>query len=512
MPALLQQMTTRGKLVLGASALGIAVVAFMLFRLAAAPSYTTVMTGLDPAETGKITAALDEKGIGYELRNNGTALAVDKAMTAQTQVALAESGLGGGAGKQPGYELLADQKLGASDLQQRATYQRALEGELSNTIGQIQGVNSAQVRLTLPEDELFSDEAKPTTAAVLLGSGATDLEPASVRGIANLVSSSVEGLKPANVTITDGTGRMVWPQGEGAAGGEGLASTSKLAAEAKYANQLESSLNAMLLRTVGPDKAQVKVTADLDVDQVKQKQLKYGRRGTPLESSEETEELEGQGGVAGGAGTRANIPTYQAAGAAGGASNYEKRSAQTKFGVDKTITDSVRAPGAVNRLDVSLVLDRSLAPQRAELERAIAGAAGVQEERGDTLSVSQLTFAEQPGAEKPSGPVPADAIGLAKYVGLGLASLIFLFFVGRHLRRREDEALMGEPMWLRQIEAPTSLSQLEAMRGGGSDAGAGAAGLPDAASSSRQRVEEAVRKEPERVAAHVRTWMAEDLG
>ena len=502
MPALFQQMTTRSKIVLGLSAVAILAVAFVLFRLAAAPSYTTVMTGLDPAETGKITSALDEKGIGYELRNNGTALAVDKAMTAQTQIALAEGGLGNGSGKQPGYELLADQKLGASDFQQRATYQRALEGELSNTIGQIQGVNSAQVRLTLPEDELFSDEAKPTTAAVLLGSSATDLEPAAVRGIANLVSSSVEGLKPAHVTISDGTGKMVWPQGEGSEA-SGASSTAKLAAEAKYANQLESSLNAMLLSTVGPGKAQVKVTADLDVDQVKQKQLKYGRRGTALESTEETEELEGQAAGGAGAGTRANIPTYQAAGGGAGAgSNYEKRSAQTKFGVDKTIIDSVRAPGAVNRLDVSLVLDKSLAPQRADLERAIADAAGVQEDRGDTLSVSELAFAKQPAAAPKGGPVPADALGIAKYAGLGLASLLFLLFVGRHLRKREDEALMGEPMWLRQIEAPTSLSELEARH----DAGA-ANGLP----SNRERVEEAVRKEPERVAAHLRTWMAEDL-
>jgi flagellar M-ring protein FliF len=262
----------------------------------------------------------------------------------------------------------------------------------------------------------------------------------------------------------------------------------------------------MLLSTVGPGKAQVKVTADLDVDQVKQKQLKYGRRGTALESTEETEELEGQAAGGAGAGTRANIPTYQAAGGGAGAgSNYEKRSAATKFGVDKTIIDSVRAPGAVNRLDVSLVLDKSLAPQRADLERAIAGAAGVQEDRGDTLSVSQLAFAKQPAAAPQSGPVPAGALGIAKYVGLGLASLIFLLFVGRHLRKREDEALMGEPMWLRQIEAPTSLSELEARHDG---AGARAS---DGLASNRERVEEAVRKEPERVAAHLRTWMAEDL-
>src|SRR5918998_1891271 len=223
----LQQMPLKSKLILGASAVGILLVAFMLFRVAAAPSYTTMRTGLDPAETGKITGALDEAGIGYELQNNGTALAVEKSKTAQAQVALAEGGLGG-ASKQPGFELLKDQKLGASDFQQRATYQRALEGEMANTIGQIDGVNGAQVRLTLPEDDLFADEAKPATAAVLLSGAGTDLESASVKGIANLVASSVEGLKAENVTITDGTGRMVWPTG-GEAGGPGTGPPAKAA-------------------------------------------------------------------------------------------------------------------------------------------------------------------------------------------------------------------------------------------------------------------------------------------
>ena len=506
MPALLQQMSPKGRIVLAASAAGILIVAFMMFRLATAPSYSTMMTGLDPAEVGQITAALDEKGIPYELQNNGTALAVEKAQSGAARVALAEGGVsGGGAGsEQPGYELLKDQKLGASDFQQRITYQRALEGELARTVDQIEGVNGAEVQLTLPEDELFADEKKPATAAVLLGGSSTSLDAASVKGVANLVSSSVENLKTDNVTITDATGRMLWPNN--APGSEGAQMASKTAAEAKYANELESSLNALLMRTVGPDKAQVKVKADLDVDQVKEKQLRFARKGTPAEELEESEKLEGGGAGGTGAGTRANIPTYAAAERGGaGASNYEKESRTTKYNVDRTVTDSVRAPGTVNRLDVALVLDKSLGPQRAELEKAIAGAAGIQRDRGDSIVTSQLAFAKQPETkEAAAGPVPEGAADMAKYGGLGLASLLFLLFVGRHLRKREGEALMDEPMWLRQIEAPQSLSELEAAQSAG-------AGGPTSALDQRKKVEEAVRKEPERVAAQVRNWLSEDL-
>ncbi|HEV3001107.1 MAG TPA: flagellar basal-body MS-ring/collar protein FliF [Solirubrobacteraceae bacterium] len=507
MPTALQQMPAKSKAILAASTVGILLVAIMLFRVAAAPSYTTLRTGLDPADTGKLTAALDQAGIGYELQNNGTALEVEKAKTAQAQVALAEAGMGGG-GKQPGYELLKDQKLGASDFQQRQTYQRALEGELANTIGEIDGVSDAQVRLTLPDDELFADEAKPATAAVLL-QGGDGIEATSVKGIANLVASSVEGLEPENVTITDGTGRMVWPTGGEA--GAGVSAATKTAAEGRYAAQVESSINALLMRTVGTGKAQVKVTADLDVDQVKQKQLKYDRTGTPVEEVEETEQLEGGAGGAGGAraGTRANIPTYEAAGGAGaGQSNYRKRSVKTTTAVGKTIIDSVRAPGTVNRMDVALVLDESLKPREAELSELVSGAAGLQEEeRGDRITTTVLPFAEQPKAAGggAAGPLPAQAVDLAKYGALGFASLVFLFFVGRHLRRREDEALMGEPQWLRQIEAPQSLSQLEAAQ-----AGAGGVGAPVAA-GARQTVEETLRRDPEKVAHQVRSWLSEDM-
>src|SRR5213593_4730281 len=163
---LLTNVTLRGRLGLAASALGVLVVGLLLFRLASAPSYTLLTTGLDPAQAGKVTAALDQKGIRYELRNNGTALAVDKARTAQARVALAEQGLPGTTG--PGFELFDKQKLGTSDFQQKVTYQRALEGEIATTIGQVQGVGGATVSLVLPEDQLFSEDQTPATAAVLL--------------------------------------------------------------------------------------------------------------------------------------------------------------------------------------------------------------------------------------------------------------------------------------------------------------------------------------------------------
>jgi flagellar M-ring protein FliF len=499
---LLANTTPRGKAVMAASAVGVLVLMFVMFKVASAPSYATMLTGLDPAETGKITSALDEKGVQYELKNNGTALGVVKSQVPQARIALAEKGLPGKG--QPGFELFDKQKLGASDFQQKVTYQRALEGQIATTIGQVQGVAGAQVSLVLPEDQLFSEEQSPATAAVLLSGSSSGLDPSAVRGIASLVSSSVKGLKPQNVSITDSTGQLLWPNSD--SGGDTGGGASKLTAQSRYNAQLEGSLDAMLASTLGAGKAKVQVSSDLNVDQSTLDKLTYAKKGVPLKQTEETERLRGGGGGSGGAtGSASNLPSYAGSAASGGNSNYQRKSSQTDFGVDKTVQRTKVAPGQVNRLSVGLVVDKSVpAAQVAQLKNAISAAAGIDAKRGDVLTVSQVAFAKP--AETPSAGPAGGMLGYAKYAAAGLGLLAFLFFVMRSLKKRERESL-GEPTWLRQIEAPTTLADLEAGR---TTRMAAVPGELPAPSPTRLSAENIADKDPERVAQQIRTWMQED--
>ncbi len=501
---LLSAMTMRQRLTLGGAALGILVVAFLLLRVATAPTYTTLMSGIDPAETSKITTALDTQGIAYTLENNGTALAVEKSQTARARVVLASEGVGSGGGSRPGYELLDNQKLGSSDFQQKVSYQRALEGEIAKTVEQIPGVGGAKVQLTLPEDDLFADESKPATAAVMLGSQAGGVDEGQVRGIASLVASSVEGLSPDKVTITDGAGQLLWPGPGSGGGGPGAGGgTPKVVAESRYNGELEASLNAMLARTLGPGKAQVMVRSDLDVDEATEEELAYDRRGTPAEQVEEEERLRSQGGAAGGtAGAVPNIDGTRAAANGGGGSDYRKRTEQTKLLVGKKVTRTKRAPGSVNRLDVALLVDETV-PMAAMtgLEDAVGRAAGVQADRGDEITVTRLAFAGD-GATPGAPGLVAGALHYAKWVALALALLLFLALVSRALRRREDVPL-GEPTWLREIDLPRPLAALEA-----APETVEIPGPPR--SLPRQRVQELVEREPERVAQQLRHWLDED--
>src|SRR6185312_9407416 len=231
----------RTKAILAVSSVAIVAILFFMLKLATAPSYTLLSSGLDPAQTGKITAALDSQGITYELRNNGTALAVNKAQVPQARIALASQGVAANSsGSQEGYALLDKTKLGTSQFQQQVTYQRALEGELANMINGVEGVTGANVQLVLPEDTLFADEKSPATASVMLQNTADSLQPGAVRGIAQMTASAVKGLKIGDVTITDGSGQLLWPQGDGTAGATGGA--TKQAMEASKARELESKI------------------------------------------------------------------------------------------------------------------------------------------------------------------------------------------------------------------------------------------------------------------------------
>ncbi len=487
---LIQNTTPRGRAVMAASALGVVVLAFFLMKIASAPAYEQVVSGADPGETPKITEALDKAGVKYEVRNNGTAIAVDKAQVGDAKVALAGAGLPGHA--QPGFELMEKQKLGASDFQQKVTYQRALEGEIARTVEGVQGVNAAQVNLVLADDQLFQDEQQPARASVLLTTDGNGIEPGSIRGVASLVTSSVKGLKSENVSITDQTGTLLWPkQGSG----DGSVMT-KQQAEQRFAQTQEAKLNAMLIQTLGPGKGQVQVSADVNADQTTRDKLTYDKKGTPLKTRTEKEELEGSGGGGGAAGTAGNIPQYANGGSGGGDSNYNHETEESEQAIGKTVERTKVAPGTVNKQNVAVVVDKSVPPADVKaLEDTLSTAAGIDPARGDTIAVSQVAFAKPKAPEKPSPA--AGAAGMAKWILLGLAMLLFLFFITRHLRRHESEQL--EPVWLREIETPTTLADLEGELP--------APRLEAPVDPVRQQVEEIVQEHPERVAQQVRAWL-----
>jgi flagellar M-ring protein FliF len=495
----------RGQLTLVGSALLVIVTMFALYHYASRPSYTTIESGLNPSDTGRVTQALDSSGVSYKIGSGGTEVSVLSTRESQARIAIASSGAA--SGDQVGLEIFDKQKLGATGLQQQVDYQRGLQGEIERTIEDIEGVTAANVAIVLPKDSLFADKESQASAAVMI-TGGTALDASTVRGVAHLVASSVQGLDPENVTITDDTGSLLWPSGDSAGGAPSTG--SKLSAEQRYDSQASAEITSMLASTLGAGKAQVRVHADLNVDQATVEQTTFDKKGVPLTQQKEKETLQGGGASAPGvAGATTNTPPYAAGtGANGGNSNYNHTIDNTTYGVSHKVEKITKAPGSVNRLNVSVLVDSSIkGPQLTAVKSAVAAMAGIDPKRGDAIAVSSLPFAKPQAAPgTTAGPlgIALDPLALARWAALGLGLAAFVFMMRRSLKRREGEGIAPQPTWLREIEQRTPIAQLHS------------SSAPRIESADQARRDNAkreatdiVKKRPDQMAQQVVQWMNE---
>ena len=193
--------------VLGVAAGVAAVLVAVMLRVGQAPD-ALLYSNLDLKEAGEITSALDQAGIKYSSKGDGSTIMVNRDQVGEARLMLAGKGLV--TSGSVGYEIFDNQSvLGQTEFQQQLNEQRALQGELSRTIMSMRGITAARVHITMPRREMFSTAAADPTAAVLVGLGGRDLSADQVRAIRNLVASSVPNLKPDRVTVADETNRTL---------------------------------------------------------------------------------------------------------------------------------------------------------------------------------------------------------------------------------------------------------------------------------------------------------------
>ena len=244
---LASRLTPRGWLIAGGAAVGAILFIYIFLHMVSQPSYSTLVSGLDPSQTGKMTSTLSEHGVKYELQNNGTALAVQSNQTAEARVALAGAGLSATPNRTSPY--LTNRIWAKAPSSSKSPISVRFKDSSRRRSTRVQGISGAQVELVLPspQSQVFGETQGTSSAAVLL-SGTTYLPPELGKGIAQLVSSSVPGLELSKVTITDGSGELLWPQASGNAGGSG---TSVQETEQRYDQSTAASLDAMLAQTLG---------------------------------------------------------------------------------------------------------------------------------------------------------------------------------------------------------------------------------------------------------------------
>jgi flagellar M-ring protein FliF len=215
-----------------------------------------------------------------------------------------------------------------------------------------------------------------------------------VQAIVNLVSSSVQGLTPETVTVADTAGNVLSAPGQNAVGGLGTVGSTRIEQTKTFESALATQIESMLASVVGTGKAVVTVNADLDFDKSTATSETFSSPsadGQPLPKAESNRSEQYEGAVPGDSGVLG--PTTAIEGGSGDTS-YTLEESEADNAVNRVVETTERAPGAIDRLSVAVLVDEGFidSGRITEIEDLVAAAAGVKPARGDQLVVSTLPF------------------------------------------------------------------------------------------------------------------------
>lgn len=491
----------------------------LVSRVAGRTSYGILFTNLAAEDAGAVTSKLRELKVAYRLAQGGKAIEVPADQVYDLRLSMATEGLPRGGSI--GFELFDRTNFGATDFTQHLNYQRALQGELTRTINQLEGVVETRVHLAMPEKPLFTENIEPVTASVVLHlQPGFQMDTRRVAGIVHLVSSAVEGLKPDNVTVHDAQGELL-----SSAQGPAALSSTQTQAQEQLEKRKQAELQGLADRVLGPGKAAIRVTAELNWDQMETTSERYqpggpNGRNLPVEEQNTTETY-GDGvtpparGTPGVASNLTAPPGTRGASVTENAKRYLNSQTNNRYAVNKVLQRRVSAPGEIRRLSVAVLLDESVGiAKRQTLEQTFAVAAGLdltsvaRGGRGDQIKVTTMPFDKSVATEAKTLAATAEKENFRiSLVRNGAAVAVVLLIIGASF------------LLLRRVRA-TPVPRLDALIGDdlpdsaahvleGELTGALPRSEPAGSASSVTRLRELASAQPEEVARYLQVWMAE---
>ena len=537
--ALVNGLNSRQRYGIGGGVLAVVVALLLFVHFMAKPDYSVLYTSLQPQDAQQVTAALSQLAIPYDQSADGTSISVPADQLNRARLRLAAEGLPHSG--QLGFELFDKTNWSGSDFAEQVNYQRALEGELDRTIETIHGVRTASVQITMAHDSLFTSEARPAKAAVLLGlDTGVALDPSMGNAIRHLVASSVDHLSADDVAILDAQGDLLLADNEPGNGSP---------AQARVEDQLRAKIIATLAPIVGAAHVRASVSVAYDPTSGDDTQETYDPQKSAVLTSTRTSTSNQSAGASGVPGTTSNLPPAQAPGTnynaqLGLSGQQGETSASETFAVSRTVSHEIRPAGMLQRVTAAVVVDDGAqtvmknghavsqpvprSPQEMQqFQTLVAAAIGINATRGDVLTVSNLPFLAPASVPAPVPPPPSATSQLLKSwwpIAAGAAALLLLLlFAGLALVRRR-----------RSVAPPTEAAQLAAAQAAEEKALAAAAPSVVAATSPaslinvtellsanpdemppemqevlqlRERLVERVKREPALAGKLVQVWM-----
>jgi flagellar M-ring protein FliF len=305
-------------------------------------NYARLYSNLESAEAGEIVNYLSTNNVPYEISDNGGSIDVPSDQVYKLRLALASQGIPK-AGTM-GYSIFDQNNLGMTDFLQNLNFRRALEGELTRTIMQLSEVQAARVHIVIPKERLFKEDKKEPTASVVLKlRNRAGLAKAQLAGISHLVAASVEGLSPQNISIIDYDGNLL----SGGRDKDQLAglSTSQLEVRQNVESYLQDKAQSMLDGVLGSGKALVRVTADLNFQQLERTSEQFDPDKPSIRSEERT--------------TNSSSNSDKTADTGENKQEENSQTVVTNYELNKTVEHIVNAVGTISRLSIAVTVDGS---------------------------------------------------------------------------------------------------------------------------------------------------------
>jgi len=372
---------------------GVIVGAMVMTNWVSSVSYSALYSNLEASEAGEISEYLTEQNIPFKLSDGGRTVSVPSGDVYKVRISLASHGLPRSGNI--GYSIFDQSNLGMTEFLQNLNFRRALEGELMRTIMQLSDVQAARVHIVMPKDRLFAKDQREATASVVLKlKNPSGLSKSQLAGITHLVASSVEGLKPENISIIDYNGNLLTSQSES----DVLAglTSSQLEVRKNVEGYLEKKAQSMLDGVIGRGKTIVRVTAELDFQQVETTSELYDPNSSVIRSEEKTEE------------TKQMADKTEEVNESTDDSRVE--SSITNYEINKTVEHIINSVGNIKRLSIALLVDGIYKEVEGEgggtelvyeprsqedidrLSAVVKNAVGFDGDRNDQIEVMNIAF------------------------------------------------------------------------------------------------------------------------
>ncbi len=487
-------------LVIGLSAV------ILLITWAQSPTYQVLYTNLQPQDAGAIVAKLQEMKVPY--KTNATSIMVPAEKVYDLRLQLASMGLPRGGGV--GFEIFDKVGFGTTEFVQKINLKRALQGELSRTIRSLQEVEDCRVHLSIPEKSIFETDQEAPSASVLLKlHPGVRLSKKQIVGITHLVSSSVEGLEPENVTIVDDRGNVLSTKEDELA----MLTTSQLEYQQAVERDIEKRVIAILEPVVGKGKVRAKARVNIDFTKLEETKEFFDPDGQVVRSEQKLIEQKNTPSPQGVPGVQSNLPGKRNTLSGSSSAGSVKQTQTINYEISKIVSHVVNPVGEIKKLSLAVIVDgkykkdektgKSTYMPRTEEEIAnykelVKGAVGFSEERGDEIKVLNMPFKTE-NIELPKSP-SADysryIIPAARYATILLLSILAFFFIIRPLMAY----LKTQPRRMAPVEPAQGTVAAQELEG------------PRAVKSlpPTDEVIEWAKTNPQLAANIIRKWMEED--